>query len=226
MAANAVVLVIGGYQISIAKYLRGYLPSYKIERDRLNIVRVRVFTSSGTTGGRGGGDAKTIISPNTSFGDITTRLRVLSDTKLYHTEHFYLEYLPSLFIRWPKSNFSPVHINIIIQYLAALSQKIHQLDLLDLWISSRYHKLSLLKKKSYLITMVIFHNIVITFLMYLAKLLFFSIWFYRPLLLVPKITVLSIVSLIYPIFTPSYIYLALFTIIYPYLVMKFRATGH
>ena len=30
LAANAVVLVIGGYQISIAKYLRGYLPSYKI----------------------------------------------------------------------------------------------------------------------------------------------------------------------------------------------------
>ena len=32
-----------------------------------------MFTLSGTTGGRGGrggGDAKTIISPNTSFGDI------------------------------------------------------------------------------------------------------------------------------------------------------------
>ena len=33
-----------------------------------------MFTSSGSTGGRGrgggGGDAKTIISPNTSFGDI------------------------------------------------------------------------------------------------------------------------------------------------------------
>ena len=28
-----------------------------------------MFTSSGSTGGRGG-DAKTIISPNTSFGDI------------------------------------------------------------------------------------------------------------------------------------------------------------
>ena len=38
------------------------------ERDRLNIIRVRVFTSSGSTGGRGGGDAKTIISPNTSCG--------------------------------------------------------------------------------------------------------------------------------------------------------------
>ena len=66
MAANAVVLVIGGYQISIAIY-----PHIKFERDRLNIFRVRVFTSSGTTGGRGG-DAKTIISPNTSFGDIIT----------------------------------------------------------------------------------------------------------------------------------------------------------
>ena len=28
--------------------------------------------SSGSTGRRGGGDAKTIISPNTSFGDIIT----------------------------------------------------------------------------------------------------------------------------------------------------------
>ena len=48
----------------------GIYPHIKFERDRLNIFRVRVFTSSGTTGGRGG-DAKTIISPNTSFGDIT-----------------------------------------------------------------------------------------------------------------------------------------------------------
>ena len=35
----------------------------------LNIFRVRALTSSGSTGGRGR-DAKTIISPNTSFGDI------------------------------------------------------------------------------------------------------------------------------------------------------------
>ena len=60
----------------------GIYPHIKFERDRLNIYRVRVFTSSGSTGGRGGGgrgggghgrgggDAKTIISPNTSFGDI------------------------------------------------------------------------------------------------------------------------------------------------------------
>ena len=48
----------------------GIYPHIKFERDRLNICRVRVFTSSGSTGGRGG-DAKTIISPNTSFGDIT-----------------------------------------------------------------------------------------------------------------------------------------------------------
>ena len=53
----------------------GIYPHIKFERDRLNIFRVRVFTSSGTTGGRGGGgDAKTIISPNTSFGDIMTWL--------------------------------------------------------------------------------------------------------------------------------------------------------
>ena len=42
----------------------------KFERDRLNIFRVRVLTSSGSTGGGRGGAAKTIISPNTSFGDI------------------------------------------------------------------------------------------------------------------------------------------------------------
>ena len=60
----------------------GIYPHIKFERDRLNIFRVRVFTSSGTTGGRGGrggggggGDAKTIISPNTSFGDIMNALQ-------------------------------------------------------------------------------------------------------------------------------------------------------
>ena len=68
---NAVVLVLGGYQISIEKYLRGGIyPYIKFERDRLNIFRVRVFTSSGSTGGGRGGNAKTIISPNTSFSDI------------------------------------------------------------------------------------------------------------------------------------------------------------
>ena len=43
----------------------GIYPHIKFERDRLNICRVRVFASSGSTGGRGGGDAKTIISPIT-----------------------------------------------------------------------------------------------------------------------------------------------------------------
>ena len=47
----------------------GIYPHIQFERDRLNIFRVRVFMSSGSTGG--GGDAKT-ISPNTSFGDIIT----------------------------------------------------------------------------------------------------------------------------------------------------------
>ena len=42
----------------------GIYSHIKYERDRLNIFRVRVFTSSGSTGGgggRGGGDAKAII---------------------------------------------------------------------------------------------------------------------------------------------------------------------
>ena len=51
----------------------GIYPHIKFERDRLNIFRVRVFTSSGSTGGSGG-DAKTIISPNTSFGDIIIKI--------------------------------------------------------------------------------------------------------------------------------------------------------
>ena len=50
----------------------GIYPHINFESDPLNIFRVRALTSSGSTGrcGRGGGDAKTIISPNTSFGDI------------------------------------------------------------------------------------------------------------------------------------------------------------
>ena len=71
MPANAVVLVLGGYQISIATYLRGGIyPHIKFDRDPLNIFRVRALTSSGSTGRCGRGDAKTIISANTSFGDI------------------------------------------------------------------------------------------------------------------------------------------------------------
>ena len=47
----------------------GIYPHINFKRDSLNIFRVRALTSSGSMGGRGG-DAKTIISPNTSFGDI------------------------------------------------------------------------------------------------------------------------------------------------------------
>ena len=53
----------------------GIYPHIKFERDPLNTFRLRVLTSSGSTGGGrggGGGAAKTIISPNTSFGDIIT----------------------------------------------------------------------------------------------------------------------------------------------------------
>ena len=47
-----------------------YLAHINFERDQLIMFRVRALTSSGSTGGRGGSDAKTILSPNTSFGDI------------------------------------------------------------------------------------------------------------------------------------------------------------
>ena len=81
MVANAVVLVIGGYRVSNCNSKvpqpaqGGIYPHIKFERDMLNIFRVRVFTSSGSTptGGHGGDaktKSKTIISPNTSFGDI------------------------------------------------------------------------------------------------------------------------------------------------------------
>ena len=70
LAANAVVLILGEYKISIATYLRGIYPHIKLEWDPLNIFQARVLTSSGSTGGGGDSDVKTIISPNTSFGDI------------------------------------------------------------------------------------------------------------------------------------------------------------
>ena len=72
-AANAVALVLRGYRISIATYnvpQGGIYAHIKFERDLSNIFRVRAFTSSGLTGGGRGGDAKTRISPNTSFVDI------------------------------------------------------------------------------------------------------------------------------------------------------------
>ena len=75
----------------------GIYPQIKFERDtfcRLNIFRVRVFTSSGSTGGRGGGDAKTIISPNTSFGDIITSVvtyRAVHSTNLQDTLNIILQ---------------------------------------------------------------------------------------------------------------------------------------
>ena len=47
----------------------GIYPHIKFERDPLNILLIRALTLSGSKGG----DAKTIISPNTLFGDIRTR---------------------------------------------------------------------------------------------------------------------------------------------------------
>ena len=84
LAANA-VLVLGEYQISISTYLRAVSQGgIHFFLNALNIFWVGELKSSGGTGGgRGGGDAKTIISPktslviaktiispNTSFGDI------------------------------------------------------------------------------------------------------------------------------------------------------------
>ena len=53
-----------------------------------------MFASSGSTGGRGrgggggGGDAKTIISPNTSFGDIIIRTILRKLAKRIKTAKF------------------------------------------------------------------------------------------------------------------------------------------
>ena len=49
----------------------GIYPHINFERDPL-----RVLTSSGSTGGRGGDDAKTIISLNTLFGDIIITVKI------------------------------------------------------------------------------------------------------------------------------------------------------
>ena len=50
---------------------QGCLPSYNLKEIRRIFFKLRASTSSGSTGGCGR-DAKTIISPNTSFGDIIT----------------------------------------------------------------------------------------------------------------------------------------------------------
>ena len=57
----------------------GIYPHKNFERDPLNTSRLGVLTSSGSTGGGRGGTAKTIISPNTSFGDIIIRCHFLDD---------------------------------------------------------------------------------------------------------------------------------------------------
>ena len=66
--------------------------SVKFERDKLNIFSE--LQCQRRLGGRGGGDAKTIISPNTSFGDITISLpqdRVLHELVTYtQDKHSYL----------------------------------------------------------------------------------------------------------------------------------------
>ena len=82
----------------------GIYPQIQFERDKLNIFRDRALTSSGSTGGEcgGGGDAKTIISPNTSFGEIIR-------SSLSRFRHF------SESLAWPIGShiwslFGPIHI--------------------------------------------------------------------------------------------------------------------
>ena len=76
-AANAVVLVHGEWRVS---NFNSKVPHIQFERNRLSIFRVRVFTSSGSTGGHR--NAKTIISPNTSFGDIIMSMDRLTISKV------------------------------------------------------------------------------------------------------------------------------------------------
>ena len=64
-----------------------FYPQINFERDPLNIFRVRALTSSGFTGGGRGGYAKTIISPNTSFGDI---IRYQSQTGILYSVKYCL----------------------------------------------------------------------------------------------------------------------------------------
>ena len=56
----------------------GIYPHINFEREPLNIFLVRALTSSGSAGG----DAKTIISPNTSFGDIINYRKIGKGTGL------------------------------------------------------------------------------------------------------------------------------------------------
>ena len=60
----------------------GIYPYIKFERDRLNTFRFRVFTSSRRTRTRRR-DAKTIISPNTSFGDIINQQTYVLACKMF-----------------------------------------------------------------------------------------------------------------------------------------------
>ena len=71
MAANAVVLDLGGYQISIATNLMGVSTLiYNLKEIRRILFELECSCHLSGRGRVGGGDAKTIISPNTSFGDI------------------------------------------------------------------------------------------------------------------------------------------------------------
>ena len=67
LAANAVVLILGGYLSNINSNVPqwGIYPHIQLERDPLNIFWVITLTSSGSTGGHYG-DAKIIISQNIS----------------------------------------------------------------------------------------------------------------------------------------------------------------
>ena len=129
LAANAVVLVLRGYQISISTYLRGIYPHIKFERDPLNIFLVksvnivRVYERwrrwrrwrRRRRGGGGFGDAKSIISPNTSFGDIITHKVLMTplcriDDSLF--QFILLCFMVQGFISWPNIDVMLIVINV------------------------------------------------------------------------------------------------------------------
>ena len=81
---------------SVIWLLREYIyPHIKFERNWLNIFRVSI-------GGHGGGDAKTMISLTTSFGDIINLLGVIIYGHILQFDHVGGSYVhPLKCVQWP-----------------------------------------------------------------------------------------------------------------------------